>query len=227
MTPKKEHLTALSRLLCGCAIAAGGGLLAAGCGGDDDNKDSAEKPATETSAATEKQGEAKTGKSKKSPEAKIDPETLKPDSDSAAKDVPKKGIPASASPFVGLSARRLSAGDVPAAARKAGGAGSWKVVLGESAYSLLGPKGPVSSGSLKVKAGKMTFSPLPNPTTRRGKKAKARRKSSNPELCAGKRGTYRYSVKGREITFTKVSEQCAARTVLDGGPWRNLSRPER
>ncbi len=229
MMPKTNASTLARRLLCAIVVVVAVALVA-GCGGGDDKKKSSDSSSDTTSTQeaqkgsrnADKGGSSPKSKGKSSKSKKKDPVggSLKPTAGS--KPSRKKGIPASASPFVGLSTRRISSA-AASGTGKSGGAGVWKLSLGESAYSIYGPKGLISSGRLRAGGGRMVFSP---PKARQAAK-KGKGKTSGgafADACAGKRGVYRYTVKGRRISFEKVSENCAARGVLPGGPWTNASK---
>lgn len=236
MMLKTTDSPALRRLASGCAVAAAASLLATGCGGDDgdtsksqaDTADQAsttsqdaKKDETSTSTTPEK---AEKGKSGKSSKIKGD---LKP---APAPKGKKRGVPASASAYVGLLTQKLSAGQAGNAGGKVGGAGTWRIAMGEGAYTLYGPKGLVTSGTVKVSKGRATLASLPpakqpksNLPAAKGKNKQAKLPKPAPDPCKGKRGVYRISVKAKRVTFAKVSESCADRAVLATGSWANMS----
>ena len=120
-----------------------------------------------------------------------------------------EGVPASAPPFVGISTRTVGEEEAKRIGGGFGASGSWKLVLGTVNYNLQSRR-RLMVGSIRVSGDRMVFGPS-------GKAVK--RTKTNP--CGASRGVYRWSMRGRKLTFKKVRDGCSARAALTGGPWTN------
>lgn len=216
-------------LLCALGLASLA-LVFAGCSNDGDTKKSDGASATTTGSTTGSTTDSDTAASSgkgsatsREPAAKSDSKdapskkgksriTIGAHPSVGAKPGKTKGIPASASPFVGVSTRAVSTDQARRAGPRAGTAGKWHLSMGESSYTLYSPDRAVLTGSLKKNGNRLVLARL---SGRKGREAAA---------CGGTKGTYRWSASGRRLTFAKIDDRCGVRSLLSGGEWTNLSR---
>jgi hypothetical protein len=186
-----------------------------GSGDDSSSKEKAQNPATTTTdAATTPSTGSKSGK-KHTPSGAKSGGSVKPGHPSKGK---VRGIPASASPFVGLLSRTVP---VAQAAKAHAAAGKWRLAMGERSYSLYSPRNVVSAGGVRAAHGQVDLSPVRARRAPAVKGHKAPRAAADP--CAGRRAVYRYRITGSTITFTPVQEACPARAPL-AGTWHRGRR---
>ena len=123
-----------------------------------------------------------------------------------------KGLPASAPPFVGVSTRSVAKEEARRIGGGFGAAGPWRLTLGTGAYNLQSRR-RLMVGTIRVSGNRMVFAQT-------GKRAK--RSKTNP--CGATKGVYRWSTRGKTLTFKKILDGCAARAALTGGPWMNRTK---
>jgi hypothetical protein len=199
--------------LCAIGLA---GLALAGCSDDGETKksDSASAKTTPTTptgtdtAPKSKKGDTKTetspadsgskGAKQRAPKkihSKVNPSIkIGAHPTVGAKGGKSRGIPASASPFVGVSVR-----------------GKSHLSMGETAFGLANSRRTVVVGTVTKKGSRLVLGRLKGA------------KGSAAKACGSTKGTYSFSASGRRFTLKKIDDHCGARSAI-AGQWTNLSR---